>query len=483
METQSILNMDAVEMKQAFDAGNLTPEEAVNTCISHQQTVNPELNLVVEDRYEQALAEAAEYTRQYEKGTVVGKLAGIPMSMKESFEVSGMHTTGGMVSHKDSVAGADAEAVRRLKAEGAIILCKTNTPTLCFCQETDNNLFGRSNNPWNPGYTPGGSSGGEAALMAVGGVAAGFGSDIGGSIRMPAHFNGVVGFKPGAFRFPDKGHFPFLDLERQRHMIGFGPIVKSVRDAAFIYSVVFPGFEPPGDLSLPENLKVITFDTFHKTRCTPETVQIRKEAENKLAAAGAAIDTRVPELMKAVARIWQLAMSEDKGRALTEIAYPGNPKGFLMDWLRSKTGGTPRHHEFLSWALIGIHLFPPGKKQLKWIDAGLEKGYLELKSLLGETGVILIPVYPSPAKRHGAIYREIFNPLKTFQWVMPYTALGNVYGLPAITIPCGRSEQGLPIGLQVLCLPGKENLLFQTARFLERAFGGYTRCDFYDTKR
>ncbi len=477
MEKEYVLNMDVVAMKTAFEKKELTPAKAVETFIAHQKKINHKLNLVVENRYERARVEALEYTRQYAEGKGIGKLAGIPMSMKESFNVSDMHTTGGMVSHKETLSTYDAEAVSRLKAEGAIILCKTNTPTLCFCQETDNNLFGRSCNPWNPEYTTGGSSGGEAALIAAGGAAAGFGSDIGGSIRIPSHFNGVIGFKPGAFRFPDQGHFPSIVLERQKNMLGFGPIVKSVRDAALIYSVIFPEFKQPQSLSFPENLKIVTFDSFHKTHCTPETSQIRKLAEQALLENGAAIDPKIPVLMKDVAEIWQLIMSEDKGNDLIEIAYPGRPKGFFMDWIKATLGFSTRHHRFLSWAMIGTHLFPPNQKKLDWIDTSLEQGHRELESLLGETGVLLTPAYPSPAKKHGKIYAEIFSVKKTFRWVMPFIALGNAYGLPSVIIPCGLSKKGLPIGLQVLCRPGNEVTLFKTARFLEKKFGGYTRCD------
>src|SRR5699024_11086350 len=120
-----------------------------------------------------------------------------PISIKESFNVSGMKTTGGIIHRQDIIKSRDAITVQKLKDAGAIVLCKTNTPALCFCQETDNKLYGRTNNPWNIKHTAGGSSGGEAALLSVGGAAVGLGSDIGGSIRFPSHFNGVVGFKSG----------------------------------------------------------------------------------------------------------------------------------------------------------------------------------------------------------------------------------------------------------------------------------------------
>ena len=158
--------------------------------------------------------------------------------MKESFDVAGMQTTGGLLARKGFVQEHDAEVVRKLKAEGAIIIGKTNTPELCFCQETDNKLYGRTNNPWNMERTAGGSSGGEGAAIAIGAAAAGLGSDIGGSIRFPSHFNGVIGFKSGKGQVSQAGSFPFVEDAWQQRMLGIGPMTKSVRDAKLIYSII-----------------------------------------------------------------------------------------------------------------------------------------------------------------------------------------------------------------------------------------------------
>src|SRR5699024_1719466 len=156
-------------------------------------------------------------------------LYGVPISIKESFDVIGMKTTGGIVHRKDIIMSKDADVVRQLKDAGAIILCKTNTPALCFCHETDNKLYGRTNNAWNEKKTAGGSSGGEGALIGVGGTPVGMSSDIGGSIRFPSHFNGVVGFKPGMYQVSADGHFPPDKIPIKARMSGIGPIGKSVR--------------------------------------------------------------------------------------------------------------------------------------------------------------------------------------------------------------------------------------------------------------
>ncbi len=484
-----VLDMDATDLLKAYKEGTIKPGEAVDTYIKHQERFNKTLNLVVETRYEAARQEAAQCDALVKKGKIKGKLFGIPMSMKEAFDVSGMHTTGGLTHYKDRLRKTDAEVVKRLRAQGAIILNKTNTPSLCFCQETDNLLFGRSNNPWNPTYTTGGSSGGEAGVIAVGGAAAGFGSDIGGSIRFPSHFNGVVGLKAGAYRFPDEGHLPEVTIENQKRMLGFGPIVKSVRDAALFYSVIHPSFQPPTSWGLPKDLKVVSFGSFHKTRCTTETVEILQKAQEFLQESvdNLHLKTEPPEFMKDVPGIWQLIMSEDGAEGIRKLAYPHLKKGnlwdhlkILFDFFKPKIGIKAQNHPFISWGIFGAWLFTPNEKQKREINTFVQTHLKEIEQLLGPNGVFLTPTYPSPSKKHKKIYWEIFDIRKTYRWVLPFISLPNTFGLPAIIVPCGRSADGMPIGLQVATTVGNEALLFRVAKFLESQFGGYRRNIEYD---
>jgi fatty acid amide hydrolase 2 len=481
-----ILDMDAMGLVELYKKGKIKPSDAIDIYIRHQKRFNSKLNLVVEERYEKSRQEAVQYDALLEKGEMKGKLFGVPMSIKESFDIAGMHTTGSLKHNKDRLVQEDGEIIKRLRSEGAIILDKTNTPSLCFCQETDNNLFGRSNNPWNPGYTTGGSSGGEAGLIAVGGAAGGLGSDIGGSIRIPAHFNGVVGFKPGAFQYPLQGHYPDFETENQKHMTGFGPLVKSVRDAALLYSIIHPEFQPPTSWELPKELSIHSFGSFYKTRCTVETENILQRARELLGEAGAKVRTDVPQFMKEVALIWQLIMSEDSANYVANQAYPGRAKFFtiLFDYLQAFFKlKNPHNHPYLSWGIIGARLFTPGKKGKTRIREFVQKYLTEIEDMLGSTGVFVIPTYPSPAKKHGKVYWEIFSIRKTFRWVLPFICLANVFGLPALVVPCSRSQDGLPIGLQVVSTVGNERLVFQVASFLESSFGGYRRNQSYDSSQ
>ena len=235
---QSNLDLDASELARMIASKEITSREVTESYINHIKKVNPSLNFLVEDRFMVALKEADEADRQLMENKIQGKLYGVPISMKESFHVDGMKTTGGLLNRRDAIQNSDAELVKKLKDEGAIIVGKTNTPELCFCQETDNKLYGRTNNARDTSRTAGGSSGGEGVMISVGGAAAGIGSDIGGSIRFPSHFNGVIGFKSGNRQVSSVGSYPPESHLLQSRMLGIGPITKSVRDAKLLYNII-----------------------------------------------------------------------------------------------------------------------------------------------------------------------------------------------------------------------------------------------------
>src|SRR5690625_4505414 len=196
--SNNLLNLYGTELAALIKDRQITCEEITTTLISNIKKDNLILNAVVEERFDETIKEAKEKDQNIENINFNEKpLYGVPISIKESFHVKGMKTTGGVYHRKDLIMNKDAVVVEKLKKAGAIILCKTNTPALCFCQETENKLYGRTNNAWDKERTAGGSSGGEGSLLAAGGAAAGIGSDIGGSIRFPRHYCGVVCFKAG----------------------------------------------------------------------------------------------------------------------------------------------------------------------------------------------------------------------------------------------------------------------------------------------
>jgi len=369
----------------------------------------------------------------------------------------------------------DAEIVRLLKNEGAIILGKTNTPQLCFCQETDNKLHGRTNNPWNLERTAGGSSGGEGACIAAGGAAVGIGADIGGSIRFPSHCNGVIGFKSGNGQVPDQGNFPVFAIPEQSRMLGIGALSKSVADARLIheiiashpmakqdlstYRIVFPGSRPAYPLGQE------TADALVRLRHSLQTQFV--------------VEEETPPFYEESALIWQQLMSIDGARHIRELMSADGKLHPVTEYVKEKLTGRSDIHAYLSWALIGAGMFKPSSRRLGEIKGLLRQGDERLNEYL-KRSILVLPVYHSAAPKHGQLYKEIFSIRRTYLIYMPYIAYANVWGLPSLIVPVAEDADGMPIGIQLITLNGNEDALFQLGERIEQQFRGYVRCRQYD---
>jgi len=206
-DSPDISYLDATELASRIRSGELSSVEIVQHHLERIARINPQINAVVtlaDDAVDRARAADAAITRREQ----VGPLHGVPITVKDSLDTAGIRTARGSRLFAGHIPSCDATAVARLKAAGAIVLGKTNLPELAHSFESDNLVYGRCNNPYDLARTPGGSSGGEAAIIAAGGSPLGLGSDAGGSIRVPAHFCGVAGLKPTSGRVPSTGHFP-----------------------------------------------------------------------------------------------------------------------------------------------------------------------------------------------------------------------------------------------------------------------------------
>ncbi|WP_238941850.1 amidase [Bacillus sp. REN10] len=468
----TIIPMEASVLAEKIRTKEITCTSAVRAYIDHIETVNPAINAVVEERFSEALEEAKRKDEQLQVEKNKGALYGVPISIKESLHVAGMKTTGGLLYRKQQVEYEDAEAVAKLRAEGAIILGKTNTPTLCFCQETDNKLYGRTNNPWDESRTAGGSSGGEGALLAAGGATAGIGSDIGGSIRFPSHFNGVLGFKPGKFQVSQEGHFPFVSHPFQERMIGIGPMGKSVRDMELLYSIIAKHEIEEKRIN---NFHLEFLETKHHRQLSKETDQLLKQVETFLQER---FSTKrcVPPFFHESTLLWQEMMAVDGGKGIEAVAFHDQKPHTVVEFLKERSMKTSDLHYYLTWAIIGAKLFRPSRKRVKKIEQILKKGDLILEEYLDQT-IFIMPVYHQAAPPHSIVYKEIFSIRKTFLKYMPYIAYANVWGLPALTIPVGEDSDGMPIAIQLVSKNGNEQALFQLGAILEKQFRGY-RCAF-----
>ncbi|RST73116.1 amidase [Siminovitchia acidinfaciens] len=471
----NVLHMDVISMKKELTARNITSKEITRLFIEHLQHVNPKVNCLVEDRFSEAMKEAEEADRLIQSGNALGRLAGIPISIKESFHVKGMKTTGGLKHRSHIAESADARVVEILRNEGAIILGKTNTPTLCFCQETDNKVYGTTNNPWDIDRTAGGSSGGEGALIALGGATAGIGSDIGGSIRFPAHFNGVIGFKSGNERIDDEGSYPEVVHRLQKRMLGIGPMVKSVRDARFIYKMIAShDYDSSVEMAnyviqtLPKNSYILSEIIENKIQKVIDFLNTKLQ-----------VATQIPPYFEESSLLWQEIMSIDGGKSTADAAGFTGIGNVLKNYLKEKLTGKSDYHHYMTWALIGASLFKPGRMRVAEIRRLIEEGDRQIKDYF-DRRILILPVYHRTAPHHGDLYSEIFSIKKTFKKYMPFVAYANVWGLPSLTVPVGMDEDRLPMGIQLISNNGNEEALFQLGELIEREFGGYERCVLHD---
>ncbi|MBA4601354.1 amidase [Thermoactinomyces mirandus] len=466
-----VLEMDATTLARELKQGTLYIDKVLSIYRKQIEKVNPHLNVVTETTFQKARLEA----RQIKSGGFHGRLAGILFSIKESFHAAGTITSGGLNHLKTNRVKEDAEVVRRLKKEGAILLAKTNTPALSFCQETDNSLYGRSNNPWDLSRTPGGSSGGEGALIAAGGAAVGIGSDIGGSIRIPAHFNGVIGFKSGAHQIPDTGLFPKPAHPMQQSMLGIGALCKSVADAKLIHEILS---DCPLQIQNINNFVLTIPDPSLLPRLDFPTLQLYEEIYSCLKQ-DFPVERSRPPLFHEAAQMWLWIMIHDGGQYMidqTEFSHIG---GVLWDYLKAKAGADSKYHPYLTWSLLGARLYKPSDKQWGHLLLNWKKAKMKVHDFLYRR-ILILPVYHTSALPHGQLYRELFSGRRKLCKHLSFITYANTFGLPVLTIPIGNSSNCLPIGFQLITAPGLEDALFQLGSDLETRFRGYVRCNYYD---
>ncbi|HNX28759.1 MAG TPA: amidase [Syntrophomonadaceae bacterium] len=464
-----ILNMDAVALAAEIADRRVSSLDAVNTYILHINKIDPALNCMTENRFAAARREAQEADARLSRGEGGGRLSGVPVTVKEAFDIAGMKTTGGLPSRQDMVSSQDSEVVLRLKKAGAVFLGKTNTPVLCFCQETDNKLYGRTNNPWDVTKTAGGSSGGEGALIAAGGAAVGIGSDIGGSIRFPSHFNGVVGFRSGQGQVSHAGTFPEIEIPLQERMMGIGAIAKSVRDARLINEIIAVSPPPPRTLNnfsvtMPIDNLYYPVDNAVYNCLTDIKKYLTLQME---------VTDAPPPYYTDAARLWQLIMSIGIDDAAA-MFFDGKPVRLYQEYLREVLFKSSELHRYFTWAIIGAKMFAPAPEKIAEIEKTIVAGEQTVSHYL-DNRLLILPVYHTAALKHGQVIREIFSVRRTFLRYMPFVAYSNTWGLPALTVPVAEDKTGMPAGIQIISRNGNEEAIFKLGELLEKHFRGYRR--------
>jgi amidase len=460
------LTRPATEQAAAVRAGEVSARELVEESLHAIHDLNDELNAFVTTAAERALAEADAIQPGDDR-----PLAGVPIAVKDLIAwTEGIRTTNGMEAMGDWVPSEDSATVRKLRAAGAIVVGKTNTPELGILPVTEPDRFGPSRNPWDTGRTPGGSSGGSAAAVASGMVPLAHGNDGGGSIRIPASCCGLVGLKP------TRGRVSWAP-DWTEGAIGLptdGVLTRTVLDTAVALDLIH-GYEPGDSFLVPPPSAPFAEAVTRgpgKLRCG-----FTRESPN-----GAPVD---PECQQAVTDA--AALLEELGHEVVEASLPRD-EGYVENFVKVWVGGTEDElHTFERWlgAPLDRSKLEPLTAQMAEISAALSAtellGAIDYLRRLSRTAlalwtdldVLITPTLAKPPIEIGALRPAEGEPpiqmlLNSAGWV-PFTPVFNVTGQPAISLPLHQSADGLPIGVQFVGAPATEEMLLSLAGQLEQA--------------
>lgn len=462
-----LTHLSASDLAEWIGSKKASPVEAVQAYLESADRLHPRLNAFVAFDGDAALQQARAAERVVMSGERLGPLHGVPMTIKSSIDVAGLPCEAGSKLRAGYVAAADAPLVARLRAAGAVILGNTNVPEMLMAYETDNLLHGRTNNPWDLARTPGGSSGGEAAAIAACCAAAGVGSDGGGSIRVPAHFSGICGLKPTPGRIPSTGHFP--PAEGPFALLGVvGPMARTVRDLELLLEVM-AGPDDGDVCSAPvvhrrvsqseaRRIRVGYFEDDGAAPVTPETRAAVRRAAEALQQQGFEVARFRPNGLEQIGELWWVFFGLIGGLALQP----------LVAGRECELGPTLKNY------LQAVADEPPLTRE-RLLQAWLERDQCRAKFLtqMREFPVLLCPVCSVPAFRHGEGTWADGGQGVAYREVMRFSQWFNLTGNPAAVVPVGRSQEGLPIGVQVVGRPFEEEVVLAIAGRIEQACGGW----------
>ena len=441
----------------------VSSEEVINAHLQRIEEVNPKLNAVVQTISDTARKQAREADAALARGEFLGPLHGVPFTVKDNIESEGVICTGGTLGRSSYVPEKDSVVVARMRGAGGILIGKTNVPELALAGETDNLVYGRTNNPYGLDRTPGGSSGGEGALIAAGGSPVGLGSDIGGSVRIPAHYCGIAGIKPTSCRVPRTGHYPRLNGALDS-LFQIGPMSRYVEDLTLTMPIVSgidysdPAIVPmplgdPGDVEL-KSLR----GSFHTDNGvmppTPETAETVKKIAGLLSDAGIDMEEARPTGVEKTGdienRFWG-AQASAGVEALLEEA------------------GTSEAHTLTTQVVDFWRQFVVPSSEFAAIHMELDDYRSGMLSFFEPYDVIICPTIAFPAPPHGVSWNEDFMP------GMTYTSAYNLTGWPCVIVRAGTSPEGLPIGVQVVAQPWRDDVALAVAQHIETVTGGWQK--------
>ncbi|MFD6155621.1 amidase [Nocardia sp. NPDC060256] len=460
--------LSAFALAEAIRERRLSAHDVVEAHIEVLERAQPRTNAVAANRFEQARAEAHAADRLVAaESAVLPALLGVPCTVKEMIGIAGMPHTAGFVRRQGKTAVRTASAAQRLIDAGAIVLAQTNVSELGIWIESVNRIYGRTSNAHDRRRTAGGSSGGEAVAVAVGGATFGLGSDMGGSIRIPAYFNGVFGHKPTAGLVPNTGMFPDTVGEIGR-LLSIGPMARRASDLMPLLEIISgpdgtDSFTRAVTLGDPEtvDLQGLPVIISEQTTLIPARQEVRgarDRAAAELARHGADV-RRVPlRGMRRATEFFLTAAAEFGGSlgAIIAAEAGAEPVETLVRQAMSHNGMT-------TLTLIGERI-PRPERAVRRSLAAARALSAEVDTIIG-SGVMLHTPFRSTAPRHRATFAQ--------PWLQTPCSVFNVLGLPVTQVPLGLSSAGLPLGVQVAAGRDRDHVAIAVALALERAFGGW----------
>jgi amidase len=443
-------------------ARKLTSREMVDACLERIEQVNPKINAVVQLVVERARKEADELDRLAAGGQFKGPLHGVPITIKDSLDSEGIISTGGTMGRKHFIPQQDAPVVARLRDAGAVLLGKTNTPELTLSGETHNLIYGRSSNPFDLQRSPGGSSGASAAIIACGGAALELGSDTGGSIREPAHLCGITGIKPTSGRTPRTGHIVPYGGGVMDSLTQIGPMARYVEDLVLALPIICgpdgrdPAVVPvaignPAQVDLSK-LRIAWYADNGIIPAHDAIARVLAETAQQLQAQRFNIEQKLlPGMRELVSLSTELRESANAGLILRLLERYGTeqPGPDLAGYL------TPT-------SIAGANRLDPALME------AIDEARSRALGFFADYDAILCPPSHALARPHRASHGDSFD-----DW--SYMTIHNLLGWPGVSVRAGTSADGLPVGVQVVAAPWREDIALALAAKIEALMGGYQK--------
>ena len=465
----------ATALAAAIRGGEVSAREVVQAHVDRLHTRQPRTNALACDRFTEALEEADAADARVKAGGELPPFLGVPCTVKESISVAGMPNSAGLVALKDRRSDTNAPAVQRLVDAGFIPLGVTNTSEMTMWIESVNRVYGRTRNAYDPHRTAGGSSGGEGAAVGSGGSPVGLGSDIGGSIRVPAFFNGVFGHKPSPGLVPNTGQYPSTEGEAA-FMLTLGPLARHAEDLMPVTRIISG---PDGvdercvarELGDPtkvdlKQLRVLLADDASLLPARKELREARDAAAGALEERGASCERVSLKQLRRALEIYLAALGDGADTSLNQLLEDAGvqPRG-ARPWMDAVRGsGDHTMPILITLALERLNRHMPAGRTQKAVAAARSLRD-EVGAILGDDAILLHQPHPRVAPRHGGTIGRA--------WVLTPAAVFNLLGLPVTQVPLGLNPRGLPLGVQVAAADGNDHLTIAAALALEQRFGGW----------